>query len=318
MNNMMWGYLIHLSDNMWGDPGSTIKIAPYFPELSLDEVVWRQVIDFLPSQGINTVVIDVGDGIQYEKRPEISVKGAWSKEKMRKELDYIRSLGMTPIPKLNFSAGHDAWLGEYSRMLSTRPYYEACRDVITEVIEVFDYPELIHLGMDEEDPVNQGGLSFSCVRQGELWWHDMFYLFSICEGLGVRPWVWASALWDEKLRDTYLKKMPKSVLQSNGWYNRIRKLPDGTYKGIQSQTYCILEEHGFEQVLTCSTFEGYMYSAEETMQLGKDEIAPERNFGYMTAPWHNTRTNKHFILLNDALQFGIAKQAIYPEEWREK
>jgi hypothetical protein len=82
MNNMMWGYLIHLSDNMWGDPGSTIKIAPYFPELSLDEVVWRQVIDFLPSQGINTVVIDVGDGIQYEKRPEISVKGAWSKEKM--------------------------------------------------------------------------------------------------------------------------------------------------------------------------------------------------------------------------------------------
>lgn len=314
MKKMMWAYLIHLSENMWGDPGSKIRYAHYCPELQTSYEVWRQVIDYLPAQGINTVLIDVGDAMEYESHPEVSIKGAWPKDKLKKELDYIRSLGMTPIPKLNFSAGHDAWLGVYSKMLCTPKYYEVCRDLIMEVAEVFGYPEYFHLGMDEEDAVMQGGLAYIVIRQLDLLWHDMYFFFDVCEKVGARPWVWAGTPWNEKLRKEYFERMPKSVLQSNFWYNAIRKEPDGSYRRIEYETYCMLEREGFDQVPCCSTFEGYQESALETMQLGKEEIHPDRLVGYVTASWVFTRENEQYRMLNDALKFGLAKKQVYPEE----
>ena len=312
MKEKMWAYFIHLSDNMWMDTWIDKSIAPFYEELSVDENVWRKVLEFLPSQGFNTVLIDVGDAMQYERHPEISVKGAWSKDKLRKELNYIRSLGMTPIPKLNFSACHDAWLKEYSRMLSTPIYYQVCKDLIEEVVEVFDNPEYFHLGMDEEISDYQRAMKFSCVRNGELWWHDVYYLFDVCEKLGTRPWVWSDYCW--RNRELFLEKMPKSALLSNYWYNRMKKNPDGTYKEVAVETYRILEQNGYDQVPTCSSIEGDYFSAERTMELGKEIIAPERLVGYMTAPWHCTRTRDYYYLLHDAYQFGIGKKLLYPEE----
>ena len=313
MNEKYFGYLIHLSDNMWGDPWSRIRWARYFPELSMDEDVWKNTIDFLPSQGINMVLIDVGDAMQYERHPEISVKGAWSKDKLKKELDRIRSLGMTPLPKLNFSAGHDAWLGDYSRMLSTPPYYEACKDCIEEVAEVFDHPKYFHLGLDEEDPINQGGQGYMVVRQMALYWHDVFKLFDFCEGAGVEPWVWSTLSWNEKERENYFKQMPKSVLQSNGWYNRFKKLPDGTYAAIQCNMYRMLDELGYKQVLTSSCIEGYSMSSYETMEMAKNELCDSNIVGFMTAPWRNCRTGDRYALMDDAYRFGLAKKDWYPE-----
>ena len=76
----------------------------------------------------------------------------------------------------------------------------------------------------------------------------------------------------------------------------------------------ILEEAGYDQVPTCSAVEGDYFSAERTMDMGKEVIAPERLVGYMTAPWRNTRTRDVYALLHDAYQFGIAKKLEYPKE----
>ncbi len=58
-------------------------------------------------------------------------------------------MGIEPIPKLNFSAAHDAWLKDYSRMVSTLGYYEVCRNPDPGVRLLFD-TRFFHLGMDEE------------------------------------------------------------------------------------------------------------------------------------------------------------------------
>ena len=47
--------------------------------------------------------------------------------------------------------GHDAWMKQYSRMVSTPEYYSFCDDIINEVCETFDYPAYFHIGMDEEN-----------------------------------------------------------------------------------------------------------------------------------------------------------------------
>lgn len=310
MDKMMWTFFLKLSTNMWGDPGGTWKYSPYFPELVTDEQVWREVVDFLPGQGINTVLIDVGDGMEYDSHPEISIPGAWSKEKLKKELEHMRSIGLTPIPKLNFSAGHDAWLKEYSRMVSTSVYYRVCEDLIREVAEVFDYPAYFHLGMDEENEVNQRQLAYCCIRQKDLWWHDAYFFFDICEKLGMRPWVWADFCWTEP--EIYLKKMPKSVLQSNWAYHRVVRNADGSYKDVEYDTYLKLQAAGFDQVPTSSTWRVW-YNSEQTMELGKEHIAPEHLKGFMTAAWQYTIPESKYALLNDAVRFGYAKKRIYPE-----
>jgi hypothetical protein len=311
MKKKMWAYMLKLSTNMWGDPGSSLRYAPYSEKLVTDDEVWKQVIDFLPTQGFNTVLIDVGDAIQYESHPEVSIAGAWSKDKMKRQLDYMRSIGLTPIPKLNFSTGHDAWLKDYSRMVSTPIYYQVCEDIIKEVAEVFGYPEYIHLGMDEEDPRNQAFYSYCCVRQGELWWHDLFFFFNVCDKVGARPWVWADACWHKK--EEYFKRMPKSALQSNWGYDAVHKNPDGTYQERHYQAYVKLEEAGFDQVPTSSTWDKCWFNSLEVMEISKEHIAPERLIGHMTAPWMYTVPHNLYALLNDAMQFGYAKNLIYPD-----
>lgn len=305
----MWAYLIHLSTNMWGEPGADRPIAPWQDHLTTEDHIWKEIIDALPSFGFNTVIIDVGDAIEYETHPEISIPGAWSKDKLRNELNRIRALGLTPLPKLNFSAEHDAWLKVYSRMVSTPQYYQVCEDLIREVAEVFDYPEYFHLGMDEE--WDQGSENMIIVRPKRIWWHDMNFLFRICDSVGARPWVWADPCWNDP--EDYIKNMSKSAVQSNWYYGTFRKKSDGTYEKKEIQTYCRLEEAGFDQVPTSSAFGSRWFNAQQMMEMGKEVISPERLLGYLTCPWFFTEERHYYSLLNEANHFKNAKQKVYPE-----
>lgn len=217
---------------------------------------------------------------------------------------------MTPIPKLNFSTGHDAWLGKYDRMVSTPEYYQVCKDLILETIELFDHPALFHLGLDEEDFANQSKYQMCVIRNDALWWHDAYFFFDICLSAGVRPWVWADRCW-HYLED-YLEHMPKSVLQSNWFYWPLSKKPDGTYERKGASAYEELDRAGYDQVLTSSTWNCW-YNSQETMQLGKADLDPSRVAGYMTAPWVFTTQSERFALLNDAQRFWDARKLVYPE-----
>jgi hypothetical protein len=198
-------------------------------------------------------------------------------------------------------------------MLSTPKYYEVCRDLILEVSELFDTPEYFHLGLDEEDPVNQGGLSMIIVRQMELYWHDVYKLLDDCEATGCTPWVWSTYSWAPGHLEEFIRRMPKSVLQSNGWYNRFKKLPDGKYSAIQCDIYKYLDEAGYKQILTSSCIEGYSKSSYETMEMAKNEMNDDNILGFMTAPWYFTIPKSYYALINDAFRFGNAKKDIFPE-----
>ena len=155
---MIWGSLLHLSYNMWSDrdaPEWRLEHVSARPYLRFDETLWNDLLSQMADAGMNMVVIDLGDGVHYKSHPEIAVEGAWTPGKLREELAKIRQLGLEPIPKLNFSTCHDAWLGPYSRCVSTDTYYDVCRDLIAEVIDLFDQPRFFHLGMDEETAEHQ-------------------------------------------------------------------------------------------------------------------------------------------------------------------
>lgn len=164
----MWGY--YDSQYTQGE-----ELSEYRPYLILDDKLWNEALRKMVKKGMNMVVITLGDGVKYESHPEIAVRGAWSASRLRKELQKIRKMGIEPIPELNFSAGHDAWLCSYSRMLSTDKYYEVCSDLIEEVIDIFDKPRFFYLGMDEETSSHQKGLNYSVVRRNDIWWETFIF-----------------------------------------------------------------------------------------------------------------------------------------------
>lgn len=300
----MWGCLIHLSFNMWEE-----YIAPereargYRPDLRVSDKLWSDAREKMVKEGMNMVLIDLGDAIQYKSHPEIAVNHAWSRLRLKNELAKFRAAGLEPIPKLNFSTGHDTWLGKYSRMVSTNEYYAVCKDLIDEVVELFDKPRYFHLGMDEEDAEHQKYYQYIVVRQKDLWWKDFYFLTGEVEKKGSRPWIWSDAIWHRP--DDFLKKMPKSVLQSN-WYYR-KSFDDLTLP--QLKAYTDLEANGYDQVPTGTS---YYPDIQENMmgnvQYCSKNIADERLLGFLQTVWVPTIDENRELILKGIGLTGDAKR----------
>ncbi len=301
-DKMIWANLLHLSYNMWEDTvplkyrDNAFKCTTcqeerewahgYRQNLTFAEDVWDDLLKEMAAAGMNMVIIDLGDAVQYESHPEIAVKNAWTPAKLKSELVKVRKLGLEPIPKLNFATTHDVWLKEYSRMVSTDTYYGVCKDLIEEVSLLFDKPRFFHLGMDEELASYQVRQDFAVVRQNDLWWGDLYYFVGEVEKNGIRPWVWSDYAWHKP--DVFFRKMPKSVLQSNWYYgsdfdlNNLKE-PNKTYVKL----YNDLEAYGYDQVPTGSNH-SVADNFGSTVAYCKKVIDPSRLSGFMMAPWRPT------------------------------
>ena len=315
MDSMMWIYFLTLSDHIgydqYSEPEALYFPKPYKEEISTEEEAWDEIVRFLPSQGFNTVLIDLGDGVIYDSHPEIAAPNAWSKDKIKRKLDEMRALGLNPLPKLNFSTGHSNWMKDYRRRTSTPEYYRLCEDLITEACELFDHPKLFHLGMDEEYPQNQLWKESIIVRNETLFWHDWNFLFGCCEKNGARPWVWSDYYWIHP--EIFVRRMPTSVLQSNWYYFLMLNETTADPKGWENafRTFQKLEDLGYDQIPTTSTWAN-SNSTRQVVAHCKEIIPTERLKGFMTAPWHLTNMDDIYYLKHDAHRMKMAKDIYYP------
>ena len=314
----IYGMLLHLGANMWSNrplgtpPFVKPKYEPpkeYFERfgeihrrnmelkgkadfMRFEEPMWNEITEKMRELGMNLCMIDIGEGLVYPSHPELAVKGSWTPDRLRTEIRRLRAMGLEPIPKLNFSCCHDTWLGDYERMVSTQKYYEVVADVIRDVCEIFETPRFFHLGYDEEDYDHQRDFVYCVVRQGDLWWHDFLYTVREVERHGVRPWIWSDKIWHH--REEFVKRMPKSVLQSNWYYLGDFKPSEKSSLYPMVHAYDWLEEAGYDQV-PCVSNVGYWHlqdynNPKLTVDYCRDvaKIAPERFKGLLMAPWVNT------------------------------
>ena len=316
-NDLIWADLIHLSYNMWGDHDADYG-APHIagkPFLRFDETLWNDLLGHMKTSGLNMVVLDLGDAIRYDSHPEIAVDNAWSPEKLRAELAKMRNMGIEPIPKLNFSTAHDFWMGEYARMVSSPKYYEVCRDLIRETCELFDTPRFFHIGMDEETCAHQTHYEYSVVRNGDLWWRDLFFYIDEVEKNGSRSWMWSDYMWHHN--ELFFQKMPKSVLQSNWYYGDIfENFPESDAAVGMSfvqedyvRAYHQLAERGYDQIPTGSNWNNDV-NMEATVEYLSKNMDTSHLLGFMTAPWFITLEEtraKHFAAVD---QLGRARAAL--------
>ena len=92
---MNWGALLHLGANMWDDflddpdgwaksredevhrpnpmgPSEKPKRSRYHSYLTCDDAIWKDNVDHCASEGLNTVLIDLGEGVCYPSHPELA------------------------------------------------------------------------------------------------------------------------------------------------------------------------------------------------------------------------------------------------------
>ena len=314
-HEMIWATLLHVGTNMWRDKDAPpLPDDKYLPpvtgtrwcdEAHFDLDVFHKITAKLPELGINTLLLDIGDGVRYDSHPEIGVKGALTHDELRAEVRALRALGIEPVPKLNFSAGHDAWLGEYERMLSTDIYRTVVGDLIHEICDIFEKPKYLHLGMDEERPENQGAYGYSVVRAQPLWWRDFHHMVACCEKENARPWIWSDCLWHHP--EEFAAKMPKSVLQSN-WHYWPLAGEDGTkgQRGYGYRAYFDLDRLGYDQVPTTTTWNFTGNTRQIVSQLAAAKM--KSVVGFMTAPWMMTLPTEYYDILGDVARLGFARQ----------
>ena len=293
--DFLWSYLAHFGVNSWKDIPLETQPADK-PEkwltrccadyVRFDEPSWRRLTARLAEAGCNQIVIDLAEIVKYPSHPELAVKGSWSVEKLRDEIARLRGMGFEVIPKMNFSACHDTWLKDYHRMISTRKYYQVCEDLIRDVAEIFDRPRYFHLGYDEETAAHQAQHLYAVCRQGDLWWHDFLWFVDVTEKAGCRPWIWSDFVWGH--RDEFMKRMPKSVLQSNWYYGAsFEKTGADGKERTHVTAYEWLDKAGFEQVPTGSNFSCDVNFAG-TVKFCDANCDKSRIKGYMMAPWTRT------------------------------
>lgn len=239
--------LLHLSMNMWGEyafPGETRYPGYKYvsDRLATQDAIWNATIDRMVRRKYNHAVVDVGDAVVFPSHPEIAIKGSWTADRLRDEVVRLKKLGIEAVPKLNFSAGHDGWLKQYGRMVSTRKYYQVVTDLIADTCEIFGNPRQFHLGLDEEETIHVSGKPLVQVRKGELWWHDAQFLFDEVGRRNAQPICFGMTALVENGQEVFLRRMPRSVIQNLCIYGSnfdvfgdAGKKPDFALRRLQSK-----------------------------------------------------------------------------------
>ena len=326
--------LLHLGHNYFSDwlPDDLMHTISdwHMPDLKLrnNDELWRRTTARMAERGLNMAVIDICEALVYPSHPELAVEGSWSPDRLRDEVLRLRGMGIEAIPKLNFSATHDGWLKHYHRMLTLPKYYEVVKDVIRDVAEIFGTPRFFHLGFDEEraEPGYIKDRGYFVMRAGETWWHDFLYTVKCAEDCGCRAWVWSDKGWGNP---EYVKRCPKSVVQSNWYY-------DECYGGFDLATnktqdhkrlkeFWELEEAGFDQIPCGTNSPGWnrrnkKIGADDVLgklvKLGREVVSDEHLLGFMVASWRPCDNERHarwvmrgVDLLADACEGKIASVA---------
>ena len=290
-NKKIWSTLVHLGTNLWyeednyhGQDEMKLWKSPASPDIRFDRSVWDQYLAHIKKNGINTIILDIAEALQYKSHPEISCRGAWTHEEMRTELNRLRDMGIDVIPKLNFSTCHDAWLGIYSRMISTPTYYQVCRDLIDEVCKLFD-AKYMHIGFDEEVYENQSKYDFVVIRQNDLWWHDLKFFDECVRANGARAMMWSD--YARNNPQEFVEKCPKTIVQCVWYYfNEFGKEGLDPQNEIRVRPLDILEAAGFDQ-LPSGSIEYFEENFPLLVKYCKENISDEHLLGFMQTTWES-------------------------------
>ena len=214
--------ILPISTNTWKEEGCranvTHPLETASPSLRFDRELFLEYTAYLRSCGVDTLILNLGDAVKYESHPEVSLPDALSREELLKEVTRLREMGFEVIPMLDFSAAHDVWLGEYSYMLSTTPYYRVCADLIDELIDLLE-PKYFHVGMGDESYELQKDFQYAATRRDDIWYHDLYCFTSAIRHDGATVMLFADKMLENPVEGD--EKTPYNFVMCNRYDGKL-------------------------------------------------------------------------------------------------
>lgn len=146
------GLLLHIShyDPSWCDSKEK--------EEKFDLQTAFEIVDAISRHGMNILVVDCEDGVEYKSHPELKRHYTVPMDALGKLSKYASDRNIDIVPKLNFSKSgrnrHDLWLmphvDQISWLQGLDKYFQIADDVISELVEVCRPRKFFHIGMDED------------------------------------------------------------------------------------------------------------------------------------------------------------------------
>jgi hypothetical protein len=199
----------------------------------------------LPKEGVNTLVIEFGYRVQFERRPEVRDPDALSRDDVRALAAACRAAGIRLIPQINL-LGHQSWRQTTFALLRAYPEFDEtpgkypnnegiyCRsycplhpkvhevvfDLVDELAELCQATDF-HAGMDEVFLIGED----DCTRcrgrdKAELFAGEVRAIRDHLAASGRRLWIWGDRLLDGQM--TGLGRWEASL---NGTHRAIELIP---------------------------------------------------------------------------------------------
>ena len=209
---------------------------------------------------------------------------------MKKE-DFRKLTGVTPVTELPLGRQPLAVRHPSEEMVAVRP-----------VLVVTDDPSSASVRA-HADAALRGGQTV--IRQGELWWHDFLWFVKTIEKFGMRPWMWSDYVWEH--HDEFLKRCPRSVLQSNWYYDE--GFDERAFRWPRIKCYLDLDRAGFDQVPTASN---HLYDTNMagTVAFAEKNLSKDRLKGYLMSTWRRCLAEQRGRNLSAADQIGAEKRKL--------
>lgn len=307
------GALYHLGAG-WSRLGTT---------MTFDENVWEDMARATFDTGMNTIFLDIHEGLHYGSHPELAVPDAWTRQRMRREIKRFKENGVTICPKLNFSTCHDSWLLQYERMVSTPEYYRVCRELIMELSDLFRDAPYFHVGLDEEDVRHARNQKYPIFRRGELLWHDIQFFLDCVRDCDKTPVMWSS-LVNYEYEDFRKNVDPEDLIIMYYYYHGVRpehwwrtdvneenynwyfvkgdyvgqnleyvERDDPYYIHFRKNALKSVVEDGYDAIMCVSNVYGHPHNEEDVVEMLVNEWPADKLKGIITAPWQPTIEKYH-------------------------
>ncbi|MGC9520316.1 MAG: hypothetical protein ACP5HG_00365 [Anaerolineae bacterium] len=142
------GFLLHIThyDPRWWE--AKPDESPFDLEVGL------ALVDEMAKAGLNLLVVDCADGIEYATHPELARHYTVPKEVLVALAERARANEIEIVPKLNFAQSglhrHNHWFRPHHNLFDSDRYWELAFEIIDEVIEIVQPARFFHVGMDED------------------------------------------------------------------------------------------------------------------------------------------------------------------------
>lgn len=152
-------------------------------------------LDAMHAAGMNTLVIDIKDGVRYARHPELRRRYSAPMSQLRKICARARELRIDVVPKLNFSKSarnhHDEWMQPHDNRENWTQgldaYFKVAHEVIGELVRVCRPGRYFHLGMDEDHS-----------RSLSQYVRDTKRLATMVRMRGLKPVIWNDSCYENR------------------------------------------------------------------------------------------------------------------------